>query len=90
MTENEHNKITEKIIGCAYMVSNTRGSGFLEKVYKNSLRIELRKAEFYAERQVSIKVYYENLIVGVYFADILVENEIIIELKTSKHINVHI
>lgn len=74
-------KLTEKIIACAYKVHNTLGAGFLEKVYENAMMIELRKQGIDARQQENIKVYYEGEIVGDYFADIIVENEIIVELK---------
>lgn len=74
-------KLTENIIACAYKVHNTLGAGFLEKVYENAMMIELRKQGIDARQQENIKVYYEGEIVGDYFADIIVENEIIVELK---------
>jgi len=91
MNEEEYNKLTEKIIGCAYTVANKLGLGFLEKVYENSLLIELHKQGINAEQQVPINVYYDNIPVGDYYADIIIENEIIVELKTVKIIdNMHI
>jgi GxxExxY protein len=77
----EINRITEKIIGCAYRVSNTLGSGFLEKVYENALAHELRKAGLSALHQYAIHVYYDGIIVGEFAADLLVEQQILIELK---------
>ena len=74
-------KLTENIIACAYKVHNTLGAGFLEKVYENAMMIELRKQGLGARQQENIKVYYEGEIVGDYFADILVENEVIVEIK---------
>lgn len=76
------NAISEKIIGRAFTVSNTLGAGFLEKVYENALAIELRKANLHVEQQAPLKVLYEGIVVGDYFADIVVENEILVELKT--------
>jgi GxxExxY protein len=87
MNEEEYNKLSEKIIGCAYTVANKLGYGFLEKVYENSLLIELRKEGITAEQQVPIKVYYGNISVGDYYMDIFIENEIIVELKTVKIID---
>ncbi len=68
-------------------VYNTLGYGFLEKVYENSMMVRFRKECVKAEQQKSIKVYFEGEIVGDYFADILVEDEIIVELKTVEQIH---
>lgn len=81
------NKVSEKIIECAYKIHNTLGCGFLEKVYENSLIIELRKAGLNANQQEPIKVLYENTVVGNYLADILVAEEVIVELKAKKIID---
>lgn len=63
---------------------NALGYGFLEKVYEKSLKIELEKANFLVERQKPINVYYENELVGEYFADLLVESKVIVELKATE------
>jgi GxxExxY protein len=76
-----HLEITEKIIGCAYRVYNKMGFGFLESVYEKCLLIELHKEGLRTDSQVPIKVYYNNEIVGIFVADILVEDVVIIELK---------
>ena len=83
-------KLTEKAIGCAYSVHNALGPGFLEKVYENALRIELTEAGLQVNQQCPIPVQYHGAIVGDYFADLMVENQLIIELKavqslTSEH-----
>jgi GxxExxY protein len=78
------NALTEKIIGCAFTVSNTLGAGFLEKVYENAMAFELRKAGLKAEQQKPIKVHYENVIVGDYVADIVVDDVILVELKAIR------
>ena len=77
-------QITEIIIGCAYDVHNKLGSGFLEKVYENALLIELRKRGLAVRQQEPIKVFYEGEVVGDYFADLWVENWIIVELKAVR------
>jgi GxxExxY protein len=83
-------QITEKIIGCAYVVANALGSGFLEKVYENALAHELRKAGLAVQQQAGIAVTYDGVIVGDYVADLLVENKVLVELKAIKGIdNVH-
>ncbi len=78
------NELSEKIIGAAFEVSNVLGAGFLEKVYENALNVELNLRGVKTFQQAPLKVYYKNELVGDYIADILVENEIIIELKTVK------
>ena len=80
------NKTSEKIIGAAYKVSNALGAGFLEKVYENAMVLALKKDGLAVEQQKPIKVYYDESVVGEYFADLLVENEIILELKACKNI----
>jgi len=83
----EINQITEKIIGCAYKVSNTLSSGFLEKVYENAFAFELSKAGLKVNQQSPIKVRYDSMIVGDYIADLLVEDCVLIEIKTVKQID---
>ncbi|MDD5241876.1 MAG: GxxExxY protein [Sulfuricella sp.] len=80
----ELDELTRQIIGCVYTVSNSLGSGFLEKVYENALAIELRKAGLDIEQQRKIQVYYENISVGEFFADLVVGDSVIIELKVAK------
>lgn len=76
------NEITYKINGAVFEVSNVLGGGFLEKVYENALLIELRERGLRAESQRPIHVAYKGKIVGEYFADILVEDSIILEIKS--------
>src|SRR5437016_2760456 len=86
MADDELNRLTERIIGCAFKVSNALGCGFLEKVYENALMHELRKSGLRAVAQQQIKIYYDGVLVGDYFADIVVEDVIILELKaTAEH-----
>jgi len=87
MDDAELNKLTEKVIGCAFSVSNSLGAGFLEKVYENALAYELRKASLRVEQQKPINVYYEDIIVGEYTADLLIENYLLLELKTVEKFN---
>lgn len=84
MDENDLNLLTEKVIGCAFSVGNALGVGFLEKVYENGLAYELRKAGFKVEQQKPINVIYDGVIIGDYFADLLVNDFLLIELKTVK------
>ncbi len=80
-------KITETIIGCAFKVSTTLGAGFLEKVYENALVIELNDAGLKSEQQKPLPVTYRGSIVGDYYADILVEDQVILEIKAAKAID---
>ena len=87
MNADKQNKLTEKIIGCAFKVHNTLGCGFLEKVYENALAHELRKNSLSVEQQKPIQVIYDKIVVGDYIADILVESAVILELKAIKAID---
>ncbi|WP_396151621.1 GxxExxY protein [Flavobacterium sp.] len=80
----QHKEMTAEIINSFYKVFNTLGYGFLEKVYENALSIELKKKGLNCKRQKPITVFYENEIVGEYFADLIVNDEIIIELKACE------
>jgi GxxExxY protein len=83
--------VTERIIGCAYAVFNKLGVGFLEKVYENALGIELGKAGLEFAQQYPIPVLYDGEVVGDFYADLLVEQSVIVELKSAKVLeNVHI
>ena len=81
-----HKELSDQIIRCFYTVYNTLGFGFLEKVYENALMMELAKGGLKAEKQKPIKVYYEDTTVGEYFADIIVEDTVILELKATAYI----
>ncbi|MBW2610409.1 MAG: GxxExxY protein [Deltaproteobacteria bacterium] len=83
----KHKDLTAKIIECAYKVHNTLGFGFLESVYQNALLIELEKNGLQAKKEVPIKVFYEEKSVGDYVADIIVEDKVILELKSVKEIH---
>ena len=76
-----HQELTAEIIRKFYIVYNKLGYGFLEKVYEKALKYELEKSGFQVQRQSPISVYYETLLVGEYFADLLVENKVILELE---------
>lgn len=75
---------TAIILKCFFKVYNTSGYGFLEKVYENSLYLELVKNGISCRKQVPIRVFYNGIQVGEYFADIIVDDEIIIELKAAE------
>lgn len=82
-----HSDLTDKIIRAYYNVYNALGYGFLEKVYENAMMIELEKLNISSQRQFPINVYYENKLVGEYYADILVEGQIILELKAAESLS---
>ena len=81
-----HQDITDKIIKAFYVVYNELGYGFLEKVYQNALVLELTAMGMACEKQKPIKVYYNEQTVGEYFADIIVNDCIILELKAAETI----
>jgi len=83
----KHQQLTSNVIQCAYKVHNTLGFGFLEAVYQNALLIELLKAGLRAEKEKKIQVYYDTQLVGEYMADIVVENKVILELKSVKELH---
>ncbi len=80
----KHSEITEKIISAFYKVYNTLGYGFLEKVYENAMFIELVAQGMRVEKQKRIKVFYENKEVGEYFADLAINEFVIVELKAAE------
>jgi len=82
-----NDECTERIIACAYKVSNALGCGFLEKVYENALANELRKCGFAVKQQVAIQVKYDDDVVGNYVADLLVSDSVIVELKAVTDLN---
>jgi GxxExxY protein len=88
MNNIKHQAITEKIINSFYTVYNILGYGFLEKVYENAMLIELRKAGLDVVPQAPIKVFYNDQIVGEYFADLIVDNSVIVELKATAKLSV--
>ncbi len=78
------NDLSGRVIGCAFSVLNTLGAGFLEKVYENALAHELRAAGLRVLQQFGLTVRYKDVVVGEYFADLLVEDALLVELKTVK------
>jgi len=82
----KHTDLTEKIIQAFFTVYNTLGYGFSEKVYENSLALELEKLGLQAEPQKKIAVYYDGQVVGEYFADIVVNGVVIVELKATRQL----
>ena len=78
--------ITDKILKAYFNVYNKLGNGFLEKVYENAMMIELQKLGLDAERQIPIEVFYDEILIGNYFADILVEYCVIEEIKAVENL----
>ena len=84
-------RISEEIIGAAFQVGNTPGAGFLEKVYENAPIHELKKRGLLVEQQKKVTIYYDGVVVGDYYSDLLVERLIIVELKAVSRIeNIHL
>ena len=82
----KHKELTDGILKTFYEVYNELGYGFLEKVYQNSMYIELKNKGYKIEAQNKIKVYYKETEVGEYYADLMVENLVILELKAVDYI----
>lgn len=80
----KYKELTEKIIEIFYRVYNKLGYGFLEKVYENAMMIEFSREGILATSQSPIKVLYEKQVIGEYFANILVDDKVIVEIKASK------
>jgi len=83
----ENDPLTEAIIICALRVSNILGAGFLEKVYENALGYEIRKLGHVVAQQEAIRVLYDNVVVGDFFADLLIDQRVIVELKAARAID---
>ena len=83
----KHKELTSKIIECAFKVHNHLGFGFLESVYQNALLIELSRAGLQAEKDKKIQVKYSGEVIGDFVADIIVEDKIILELKSVNQIH---
>ena len=83
----EIDAITEKIIGCAYEVSNSWGSGFVEMVYQNALFHKIVSTGLCAKQEYQMKVFYEGVLVGEFFADLLVEEQVLVEMKAVRELD---
>ena len=81
-----YKELTEKILKAYFDVYNQLGYGFLEKVYENALFIELSESGLFTQKQVPLKVHYKDQGVGEYFADLIVENKVILDLKAAESI----
>lgn len=80
----KHSELTEQIIGAFYAVYSTLGYGFLEEVYEKAMEIELKKRGLTPQTQKPIEVYYAEQLIGQYYADIVVNDLVIVELKAAK------
>ncbi|AWK03433.1 GxxExxY protein [Flavobacterium crocinum] len=81
-----HKEISKSILKIFYDVYNQLGYGFLEKVYQNAMYFELKAQGYKVEPQKQIKVYFKNQLVGEFYADLLIENTIIVELKACEYL----
>ena len=84
--DSKYTELTEKIIKIFYKVYNNLGYDFLEKVYENAMMLDFKKENIPAVSQYAIKVFYEDEIVGEYFADILVDGKVIVEIKAARNL----
>ena len=82
--EDKTNQVTQAVIGAAFRVGNTLGCGFLEKVYENALAHELRKMGLRVRQQHPIPVFYDGVRVGKFDCDLLVEETVLVELKSVR------
>jgi GxxExxY protein len=82
----KYKELTERVIRIFYRVFNKLGYGFLERVYENAMMIELKKEAIFAVSQFAIKVFYDGEIIGEYYADVLVDNKLILEIKAARHL----
>ena len=80
-------RLSERVIGGAFRVTNALGTGFLEKVYENALAHELRKGGLVVAQQHGIAVRYDGVVVGEYAIDLLVEGRVMVELKVARAVN---
>src|SRR5437870_1452212 len=79
-----HSEVTEAVLNAFYHVYNTLGYGFLEKIYENALVLTLRKRGLSVIQQAQVKVYFEGEVVGHYFADVIVVNRVLVEIKAAE------
>lgn len=82
-----HREITDKVLNAFFTVYNTLGWGFLESVYQNALLIELKEKGFICDKECHLEIFYKQLLVGTYCADIVVNENVILELKACEKLN---
>ena len=83
ITEEKLNEISGRVLGCAIKVAKALRPGYLEKVYENALVYEMKKDGLQVETQVRLEVWYEDIVVGHFFADVVVEGVLLLELKMT-------
>ena len=83
----EYEAISEKIIGAAFEINKVLGYGFLEKVYQKAMQVQLKHLGLKTELEIPIKVRFKGYIIGDYFADLLVEEKVVVELKVAENYN---
>jgi GxxExxY protein len=79
-------EVRQTVIGCAYTVHNCLGAGFVEKVYENAMRVEIQRTGLRVRQQAPIQVMYDGEVVGEFAADLLVEENLIVELKAAAYL----
>jgi len=84
MVIGEHEELTQRILKCAYRVSNTLGCGFLEKVYERAMMVALEREGLLAVSQMPLKVHFDGVLVGDYVADIIVGHAVLLEIKATE------
>ncbi len=82
----DHKALTHQVIGCAYKVYNKLGFGFLESVYRRAMVIELKRFDLKVLEEEPLQVFYDDYIVGDFYIDLYVEDEVVVELKSVQHI----
>ena len=82
-----YHELTEKIIAGCFEVSNTLGAGFIESVYQNALYLVLEEKGFKVNREYPLSVYFKEKVIGQFYADLLVEEKVIVELKAVDNLN---
>jgi len=87
VTDEELNDLSRRVLGAAFVVSNTLGVGFREKIYENALCHELQKQGVRVRKQVPIQVFYDDVVVGDFITDVLVEDVLLLEIKRADAIH---
>ena len=83
MTIGPHEEVTQRILKCAFEVQNTLGCGFLEKVYQKAMVVALQREGLDASSQVPLRVHFQGVLVGEYYADIVVAQAVLVEVKAT-------
>jgi GxxExxY protein len=89
MNKPDRDSLTEAVIGCAMKVHNKLGPGFLESIYEKALAIELARASIFHEQQKKFQVLYDGIVLGDYFADLVANQTLLLELKANQSLTLH-